>query len=256
MKIIKFLRKPYLSIVIATLVLYASCNQYDSNVKPEQTFDYRAYNQFKNSNHFGNILYKLSGIKNQSRQESTLEMNKQILATVNVEVSTNLSFPDELLSLSLADDVEQIYSTALNSNWMNAEEVNRAKNFANDIQMNGFDVAIENYENKIVSLNLSDEEFARENVFVNIIRTLNNQYPNLLKEFNSSQEFRGGWRCALACIGLVAATASLAGCATGAACALAVTLVAAAGLAVYEHCGVAEAAGRITLKNNYYVETI
>lgn len=110
----KNLRKPYLAMIIATLVFYTSCNQYESPINEnKQAFDYEAYSQFKSSNHFENILNKLVGIKKQKSELTTLETNKAILNLVNTELGTTLNLPDELLSLSVETDEEQIYSTAL-----------------------------------------------------------------------------------------------------------------------------------------------
>ncbi len=232
MKIIKFLRKPYISMLLAVLVLYTSCNQYDPVLEAKHAFDNAVFNTFKNSKHFDNVINNLKELKTQSRQGTVLEKNKEILSAVNTELGTSLILPDKFLMLSLEMDADQIYDTALNEGWINQEDINLTKNFANDIQVNGFDIAIKNYENKILSLNLSDEEFAKKNAFVNIMKSID--YEN--SDFFQSLDARSWWRCALALIAFVATFIGLVSCVAIFPCLLAFTLFVNASLAVADHC--------------------
>lgn len=229
---IKLLRKPYLSMILAVLVLYASCNQYDPVAETRHTFDSAVFNTFKNSKHFDNVVKNLEGVAIQSRQGSVLEKNKEILTAVNAELGTNLVFPDEILELSLEMNADQIYNTALDEGWMTQEDINLTKDFANDIQTNGFDVAIVNFQSKVLSLNLSDEELARKNAFVNIMKSIDYENP----EFFQSHDERSWWRCVLALIAFVAALVGLPFCAAILPCLLAYTLFINASLAVADHC--------------------
>lgn len=47
MNILKTIRKPFLAVLFAFLILFVSCTQYDPVEIKEQNFDYTAFNDFK-----------------------------------------------------------------------------------------------------------------------------------------------------------------------------------------------------------------
>lgn len=219
-------------------MLFASCEQYNSESNiAEQSFNYESFNSFKNSNHLDNIIRKISASNKNYADVSVLEMNKQILSSVNIELGTDISIPESALSMSLGMDADEVYKTALKNDWLNAQDVKLAKEFIDDVKKNGLDLAIENYESKVLDLNLSNEEFDKKNVFINTIKSIDYKNPKLFAiNTNSHSKAVSWWRCALATTAIAAATAGLAGCLTVAACAIAILLHVNASIAFGEQC--------------------
>ena len=242
----KNFRKPYLSIIMASIFLFVSCNQYDTlEVEVVNKFDYSAFNTFKenlnsvNNYTLENIITKIN--KNRDLTNGNVQLNKEILNVVNNEVGSNLSFNDEFLKLSIEYDYKVILNSSLDNEWISNKNYKFTVSFIEDLKKIGIEKAIKNYENTVLDSNLSQKEFVTNNNFINVIKSLNYSNPNLFKVDSNLNARAGGWRCALASVALVAATLSLAACATGVACALAITLVTAAALAVYDLCGVRDA---------------
>lgn len=237
MNIIQFLRKPYLAMFLASLMLFASCSQYDTESNEvKQSFDYEAFNTHKSSNHFDNIINKMNSSSKKSSKLSILETNKLILSEVNDELGTSVDLPDSALSMSVDMDANDIYNIALSNGWLNVKDIELAKKFSEDIETKGFDSAIENYQNKVLALNLSNDKFAKSNLFINTIKTLNYENPGLFS-INTNTQAKSNWyRCALASVALTATTAGLVSCVTIAACALAVLLQVNAVYAFNDHC--------------------
>jgi hypothetical protein len=224
MTILKNLRKPYFAMFLSFLMLFISCKQYDSELNEiEQSFDYKAFNTYKNTNHLDAIINKINTSNKDRSNLSVLETNKLILSTVNDELDTGLYLPESLLSMSVDMEANDIYEIALTNNWLDIKDVELTKNFANDAETIGFDLAVENYQNKVLALNLSSKEFAKKNIFINAVKALDYENPKLFTVNNNTQA-RGWYRCALATIALAATTAALASCITIVACSLAVLL--------------------------------
>ncbi len=224
MTILKNLRKPYFAMFLSFLMLFISCKQYDSELNEiEQSFDYKVFNTYKNTNHLDAIINKINTSNKDRSNLSVLETNKLILSTVNDELDTGLYLPESLLSMSVDMEANDIYEIALTNNWLDIKDVELTKNFANDAETIGFDLAVENYQNKVLALNLSSKEFAKKNIFINAVKALDYENPKLFTVNNNTQA-RGWYRCALATIALAATTAALASCITIVACGLAVLL--------------------------------
>ncbi len=233
MNIIKFLRKPYLAMFLASLMLFASCSQYDTELNEvKQSFDYETFNTHKSSNHLDNIMNSLS---KKSSKASVLETNKLILSEVNDELGTDVDLPDSALSMSVDMDANDIYDIALTNGWLEVKDIELAKEFSEDVETKGFDSAVENYQNKVLILNLSNDKFAKSNLFINTVKTLNYENPGLFST-NTNTQAKGWYRCALASVALAATTAGLLSCVTVVACGLAVLLQVNAVYAFNDHC--------------------
>lgn len=230
-KIRKFLKPT--SMIMACLILFVSCEQYDQDLNlKQQAFDYNVFQEFKNSNHLKSVLKTLeSTLKNTN---STEEMNREILSTVNDEMGTSLTIPDKALTISAEMDADDIYDISLSEGWLSEQDIVLIEEFSEDIQVNGLDIALENYENQILPLNLPDNQFDKHNAFVNIIKSLDHENPELL-DFRS--QHRSWWRCGLAVVALAAAIASVGSCVTVVACGVAGALIINAGYAVADQCG-------------------
>ena len=233
MNIFNKLRSPYSAMFFASLMLFISCEQHTSEVS--QSFDNNIFNTYKNSNHLNNVLNNMNSKGKKSSKTSVLQTNKLILSSVNEELGTNVSLPDAALAMSVDMEANYIYDTALNNGWLNAKDVELSKEFSIDVETKGFNSAIKNYQDKVLTLNLSDDEFAKKNVFLNTVNTLDYENPGLFSA-NTNTQSKGWYRCALASVALAATTAGLTSCVTIAACALAVLLQVNAVYAFNDHC--------------------
>ena len=232
MNILKLSRRPFLSVLMAIVFLFVSCEQYDTvNSETVQSFDYSVFNKIKDTDTLDNIINEITNLD----FNQTANLNFTILETVNNQTNTNITLPNEVLSLSPNMDYNEILNLGLEKKWMTQKDVNMTKSFIDDIQSKGFDFAIENYENNIVESSLSSEEFAKANAFANAVKVLNFKNPNAFKSLDSTTSQRG-WRCGLSAVALTVATLGLASCVTIVACTLALACFVAAGLAVNDHC--------------------
>jgi hypothetical protein len=166
---------------------------------------------------------------------SVLETNKLILSEVNDELGTEVYLPDSVLALSVEMNANDIYNLALTNNWLKVKDVKLAKEFSKDIETKGLDSAIQNYQNKVLTLNLSNDEFAKSNIFINTVKALNYENPGLFS-INTNTQAKGWYRCALASVALAATTVGLTSCLTIVACGLAVLLQVNAAYAFADHC--------------------
>lgn len=231
----KRFKNPYLSILLSLLGLFVSCDQNDSELKDiVQNFDYENFETYKNSNHFDSITAKISA-SNKKGATSILETNKLILSSVNDELDSNVFLPDSSLSLSVDMEADDIYTVANTNGWLDNSNIELARNFSKDSETVGFDMAVINYQNKVLSLNLSNEEFVKNNLFINIVKSLNYENPGLFK-LKTNIQSRGGFRCALATVALAATTAGLLSCVTVVACSLALLLQVNAVYSFNDHC--------------------
>jgi hypothetical protein len=220
---------------MAIVVLFVSCEQYHQTVdQVENRFDYSTFEKFKNSSSLENII-NIINQKNLVKTSSTLEINRDILKVVNTEMGTDIVLPDEFLTLSTTLEADSIYSIGLKNDWINDDDLIKTRVFADEIQTYGFTKAIKNYENKVLTLNLTQEEFSKEVFFLNFIKSLEHERPDL---FKAELLYKGQnpWRCALSLIAFVATFSGLASCVFVLPCLLAYTLFVAASLAVGDHC--------------------
>ena len=217
MKLLKFFRKSSFIILSSMLIFIVSCTQYDLN-SSNQSFDYGAHISFISNKSLINSLISTK----YSKSISSKEISQDILNKVNIELGTNLAYPD--LALGLADyDRDEILSISMKQGWINKRDIDLNNTFLNDLQIHDFDYALDNFEKTVLKLELSKEEFAKLNIFANLVKSINYQYPDLF-DLQNSQQARGFWACAGATLALTAATAGLSTCLTVFACVGAVVL--------------------------------
>lgn len=227
----KFIRP--ISGMMASIILFMSCEQYDQDLNlQEQVFEYNTFSKYQSST---DIQIILQSIKDKLKSNSeAYHTNKQILESVNREQGTNIDLPEEFLHISLEMEAWEIYDQSLKKDWLTQREVSLYEEFSANIEDKGLASAIKDYENKVLSLNLPNEEFAKHNAFLNIIKAVDYEYPSV---FVIDSQGRSPWRCALALVAMTAAIASVTSCVTVAACVVASALIINAGYAVADHCG-------------------
>ena len=228
MKILNKFRKPSLSIFLASLVLFVSCEQHRLLNESTHEFDYSMFEEYKNNEQIQNLINK---IQNNNINKTS---NVDILNLINGELDYELNLPSEFLELSLNDDPDYIYEVALQNQWLSESDIELSQKFANDIVSMGFENAISNYENDILALDLTEEEFNKHNTFLNLVKGVEYNNDEFFKNFNES---RGPWRCLISAITFLYSYYSLGSCVLIIPCALAFTGFIAASLNFADQCG-------------------
>jgi hypothetical protein len=224
MNIIKFLRKPYLAIFLSALFLFTACTQYDSEVPESQSFDYSAFLNFKN----GSKNFSMP-----SKFKSSADKNKAIFDASSKTLGVNVQLPEAVYQLSNYDS-EDIYAESLKQGWLSKEDIKLYKTFTSDVESLGLDSAIENFEEVVLKMSLSDVEFNKKNTFLNIIKTVDSNNPSIFQ--NTFSKYTTWYQCAAASIALTSAVAGTVSCLTVAACGLAFVLVYAASNSFAHNC--------------------
>ncbi len=232
----KNFRKPYLSMLIAIIVLFVSCEQYDTpEVESINKFDYSAFNKFKNSNIFDVVIEKVKKRELQKKANSIIERNTNALNIINSELGTNLKMPNLALQLTTTiNSPNEILDLGLENGWIKKGSFDLTKSFINQLSTEGFEIAILNYEKETLKLSLESEEFAKMNIFANTMRSMNYKFPDAFKINRLSKS--NSWGCFFASVALVATAAGLTSCVTVVACGLAVTLHVMSIANVYDKC--------------------
>lgn len=156
----KIFKKKPIALSLATLILLASCSQYDVN-STEQSFDYSLYEQVMNTKFQGDY----------SKTQSELENSKEIIKTINNELNITLDLPDEALTLHdyTFNEVQQI---GLQKGYFKPYQIPLMNKFVKNLKTLDFETALSLYEMDVLDLNLSNEEFQKQNAFVNIIKAI------------------------------------------------------------------------------------
>lgn len=153
-------------------MLFISCEQHKSTDLQEQKFDYFLFNEFKSLN----IDLDLSNIL--SKRSASEDQFSALIDLVNSNLNTDLELPDNAINM-INLDAETIFEQSLNNGWTTQQEVDLANNLIIEIIDLDFDTAISNYEQNILNQNLSEEDFAKQNKLVNILKSQNYYNPEL-----------------------------------------------------------------------------
>ncbi len=189
MNALKIFRNSNLIVCTSLLVLIVSCTQYDIN-NVSRSFDYSIYDDYKNdsskiklNNNFGDLLYRTS----------IGDQNYAILQDINKEYETNIVLPDDFLDLHLDMSSQEIQTKSLQLSYVTQQDLTLVNAFYENIENDGFNSAIEDFEDDVIALNLSNQEFERYNIFANSLKILNDQ-------LNFDEYVSRGWVACLASI--------------------------------------------------------
>lgn len=220
MNILNFFRKPYFSVLCAFSILSISCSQYDTD-EPERSFDYSLKNYTLSESYKLDTVFENIDI---NKKSSLDELSKDLLQEINNQLSTSVVLPEVAHNIFNLNR-DEILNIALSEGWVSQKEIDLNEELFDDYKINGFDVAIENYKNRILSMNLTDIEFERQNKFINMIEGFEEFDLAIIDSMNLDVvSEKGPWACAGAVFALTVATANLGSCATIIACGAAILL--------------------------------
>lgn len=207
MKIIKFLRTPYISMILAVLVLYTSCNQYDSPLQEDaRAFDYSQYNSAKELMEEKDYLsFDKKTLSHSNLNDITETEKTELLDVINKPFKENPIVQMEVLDY-FYNSGEEIFEKGIKENTLTIKDEELISSFASDMVNMDFNKAIKNLEQNVLSLKITDLEFEKYNKFINQMLIVNRAVIDDVDE-------GPGWACAFAI-----ASYTLATVAVGAAC--------------------------------------
>ena len=197
MNLIKTLRKPYLSIFLASLVLFVSCSQDDND--SVQKFDDASLKLAKS---------QLDNLTFTANIGSDVDMNHQLMDYFQSQNNINIEFSNALYELNEKTTNEKV-EIALETGVLNQEDLTLIVNLENNLKNDNFDNVIYNFEESILNLNLSNEKFEIYNTFVNALKLTNSTDSSLFQSNDYSAKSLD-FDCALATIAFAAAAVGLA----------------------------------------------
>jgi hypothetical protein len=237
MNILRTLRKPYLSIAMATIFLVTSCTNYDN-----EEINNELNNKKLSLDIFDTLKGQLLNINNLStlKTNSRLEQNNYILSQVNDIYDTNINFDDNLKDL---DNAEDIFNWLKNNTVFNKNDIKILSNFSKNLTSKSFDNSVSILENEISDENVDSFKFKKYQSIVNGVALIEYQYAGLFTtEIENQQKSPScAWaiaKLALASAALVTSCNPAAAAATvGTACYLAAASFIAASASVGIACG-------------------
>jgi len=146
MNILKNLRKPYLSVFLAFLILHVSCEKYDMNSKLEKTkFDYSLFNTYQ-----GKLLsINLKNTLKKQAELSRLEVNDAILEEINLQLGTYLDYSTDFKSLEI-NTPKDITNWGLNNDILDSQDVTILNDFIDTTLSNGVEIALTDLEENVL----------------------------------------------------------------------------------------------------------
>lgn len=195
----KSLRKPYISIFLASLILFVSCTKNQDNIDnimEQQSFDYSVYHDNRNTN-----IDFISGFSNQSIESNNRDSFIEVLGLINDEFETGEflnNLDEKYFTLNQAQStpyqVRSNKNVDINSH-LNETDINLIEDFNKDIKSLSFSEALTNFEKNVLQLNLNDNEFRKYNKLANVFLIIENSFPGMLA--NDAKNFENSFRIML-----------------------------------------------------------
>ena len=166
MKTLKLLLFAVLTISLVT------CRTENENQKNK--FDYTMY---ENRTNLYNVLNKMN-LKKANKVSGRMAYDPYLnsIETLNNEFQTSLEFTN--FDQYLIDNQNVDPSTYEQNGYMSQRDYDLVNTFFTDLNTYNFDTSINRLESNILALNLSQEEFAKYNLFVNSLLVINDYYQS------------------------------------------------------------------------------
>lgn len=210
MNIFNTLRKPYFAIILASLVLFVSCTQGNTDSDSFQNrFNYTEYNSMKAivSDLKPLNINALKSIK-QNTSFHRIENNEkeQILNVINESISDEPTLQIDVLEYFELVDENQIILNAIDDGIMTDKDLLVTNQLATDIVNLGLDNALIKFEQDISTMNLSSLEFGKYEKFANQLLIVQ---EDMLNNGANRLAAGGGWGCAFAIASYTLATVAV-----------------------------------------------
>lgn len=165
----------------------------DEELSIANKFDYSIY---ENSSEFL--------LKGEPYNKNKKTSNYQtILDYANSPFETPAMLENEILNYTNLD-ANEILEIGLDKSYLTETDIVFIKQLDKDMQSSGFDFAINNYKQNVLSLNLSSQEFVKYNEFVNVLMMTKSNYNRY--QLNDTIQAKGVWGCGLAILSFTVST--------------------------------------------------
>lgn len=242
MNIIKTLRKPYLSIFLASLMLFASCsgNEILNENEAEQNSEFSKFDFSFFEKNKGNLIDMKSFNFDNKSSLSRIEINDKILNEINNQLGSELELSTDFKELEL-DSFESVSNWAINNGTMDEIDIQILTDFNQSLSQLELSQAISALETDVKNSNLSSFKVQKFQYLANVVKLLENERAGFFVS-NSNFQQKSCWGAA---IGLAFASAALVlacnppaiGATVGAACYLAGANFIRASITVGLECG-------------------
>lgn len=204
MNIIEITKKPYLTMFLASLILFGSCNkdEWIQENEFETSSEDLKFNFSFYENNKGNLL-KLNSLKVKSNS-SRLESNNIILNEINNQLGTELDFSTDFKKLDLKS-YEEIIAWSYRSGTLDRKDVQILANFNNNLTSMKLSDAITILEEDVNNAELNPFKIEKFQYLANVVKLLEYEEPGF---FTNSVQQKS---CFSASVGLAFASAGLVG---------------------------------------------
>ncbi|SZD73879.1 Uncharacterised protein [Candidatus Ornithobacterium hominis] len=228
MNILNFFRKPLFSVLLPSLFLVYSCSRSEEEIKKNE-FDLSIYNTYR-ANKIDFSKYKVTNKTKSSVTGRTFESFAYTVDMINQDFNTSLTFnqlDNELLDNNIVYGTpEYLAPIDVIDDYMTSTEINLCNTLENDLELFGFEVAMQNFQQNVNSLNVSEAEFQKYNTLLNTLYIMYSVNPEIFQaDFTTTNKSSSTARlspCKKAILWNAAATVSLAACGSGLFCAVAI----------------------------------
>lgn len=198
------------------LIFIVSCTQYEHDTA-KSGFEYSIYTDIKDQS----ISFDLAFLTDFKEKKRTEEVDYEaLLLTVNEEYNTNVTLPEDLFeTISMSeDDIQSIY---LEHGFMDSKQIEVLDKLVIDIGNDGFDIALVKFEDNVLNLGVTQDQFDTYNVFANSIKTMNEVNPEIFVSNMQRTSKMDLFKCLAAIAGLGIAVFRLNTCLTFTRCVVA-----------------------------------
>ena len=172
--ILYFFRKKPFILVVAEIFLIFSCSQYDLN--ETRSFSYALYKTYKEQNI--KLDYNLTEFN-----KSKILQKGSLLQIVNSKYGANLIIPDHIQeAMTSITDIDDIKAFVVKEGLLTNQDVKDLQKFINKAGEDGFQPAIDKFENDIVNRSVSESELQKYDNIASAFKIINDENP---KAFNN-----------------------------------------------------------------------
>jgi hypothetical protein len=220
MNIFKTLRKPFIPVLLSTVILFSSCSQStDEKINDANAYKKLSLEQLQNaSKKISRISIIGKNLKNARVGVSAYEVFNNWAEEQNIDLQL-----DPSLELMIDETYENNINDLVSTNQINLTEKQVIDNYKNSLETGmSFDLATDNFVSAISALNLSPEKLQAYYNFVDAVSILNYMEPTFYTvNPNATSRLFGTCLSAsigvgIAFVGLATLTAASGGLATGA----------------------------------------
>ena len=188
--------------------MFVSCSDTESNTEEINKFNYATFEAFKGAE------YKVSIPEKIQSANDDIEKYEIINQLINDKLGSDI-FINKLDKSYLTNIVYKRNVESFSNEYLSQTDLDLVNSLKEDIGNLSFDDAINQFENNVIALNLSDSEFNKYNAYANVLKLLKEQEPSIFNNYNQRYSAKAS-PCGDAILSYSLATLGLAACgATG-----------------------------------------